>query len=540
MGEPASDHSGERTPGSVVQGMSSRSKSGADDSDCQFSPVVLMCGTNFDNADGDVYGGEMIPATAWEGNSYEALQTKLQHLDEEKREELSRRLWQHPAVFGTVPGRTTWAVHDIDVGDEKPVKLPPYRLNPIRQEALEKEIDYMLKHDLIKKGYSEWSSPVTLQPKPDGKIRLCVDFRKVNLLSTTDTYPLPRVDDSVDLVGKATFITKFDLVKGYWQVPLTERARKVASFVVSGAVYQCQVMPYGLKNAPATFQRLMNRVVDGIPNCSVYIDDVIIYDTVWEDHLNHVERLVSRLEEAGLVVNLSKCEFVKAEVQYLGYIVGHGRVVPPQAKIEAINSFSRPQCRRALQRFLGMIGYYRRFIKDYSTVLAPLTDLLKKDVKWNWSEKCEHAFKAVKSMLSNFPILRAPDFERPFSLAVDASKVGVGAVLLQPDDLDVEHPVSYFSKKFNKAQQNYSVIEQELLAIILALQHFGVYVPPFGPRITIYSDHHPLQFFNKFKYKNQRLTRWSLLLQEYDLDIRHIKGVDNIIADCLSREGMGY
>ena len=481
----------------------------------------------------------VVPATVFEGNSREALVEMLQHLSEDQRNELVDRLWQFPKVFSETPGLTSWVEHDIDVGDSKPIKLPPYRLNPQRQAALDKELKYMIDHGLIKRAYSEWCSPVTLQPKPDGKVRLCVDFRKINALSTTDSYPLPRVDDSVDQVGNARYITKIDLMKGYWQVPLTPRAKKIASFVVSGAVYQCQVMPYGLKNAPATFQRLMNRVVDGIPNCTVYIDDVVIYDIDWEEHLDHVEQLVRRLDEAGLVVNLAKCEFVKARVQYLGFVVGHGEVVPPQAKVEAIVTFERPHSRRALQRFLGMIGYYRRFIKDYSSILAPLTDLLAKNTKWKWSEECEQAFTTVKNLLSNFPILRAPDFDRPFVIAVDASRVGVGAVLFQSDDNGIEHPVSYFSKKLSRAQRNYSTIEQELLAIVLALQHFCVYVPPFGPEVVIYSDHHPLQFLHKFKFKNQRLTRWSLLLQEYNLRVRHIRGQDNVMADCLSRVGTG-
>ena len=503
--------------------------------DAHIPAPVLAVGTKEEKE--EEYYCEAVPAGLWEGNGYQALREKLSHLTAGQREELCARLWQYDQVFRDSPGRTTWAIHDVDVGENKPVKLPPYRLNPLKNQALAAELTYMLDRGLIEKGYSEWSSPVTLQPKPDGKIRFCIDFRKVNSLSKSDNYPLPRVDDSVDLIGAATFITKIDLVKGYWQVPLTERAKKVASFVVSGGLYQCQVMPYGLKNAPATFQRLMDRVVDGIPNCTVYIDDVIIYDTSWESHVDNVEHLVRRLNEAGLVVNLAKCDFVKAEVQYLGYVVGHGKVRPPQAKVEAIREFAPPKSRKALQRFLGMIGYYRRFIRNYSTVLAPLTDLLRKDQKFRWSEECDRVFGVVKTLLCHHPILSAPDFDMPFILAVDASDVGAGAVLLQLRDR-VEHPVCFFSKKFNRAQRNYSVVEKELLALILALQHFAVYLPPCGPPITIYTDHHPLQFLAKFRNKNQRLTRWSLLLQEYTLEIRHIRGVDNVLADCLSREGM--
>ena len=197
---------------------------------------------------------------------------------------------------------------------------------------MERELECLLARGLVAQACSEWSSPLTLQPKPDGRVRFCVDFRKVNALTKADTYPLPRVDDSVDRIGAATFITKIDLVKGYWQVPLTERAKEIASFVANGAVYQCQVMPYGLKNAPATFQRLMDRVVDGLRNCVVYIDDVVIYDTTWHDHVSNVAALFARLQNAGLVINLEKCEFVKARVQYLGYVVGQGCITPPQGQ----------------------------------------------------------------------------------------------------------------------------------------------------------------------------------------------------------------
>ena len=498
------------------------------------APLVLFFGSDGEAPD-SIGPDPVAPTDHWERNSGKLLLEKLNHLEVEQSRELLRLVERYPSVFRTVPGRTSLVVHDIDVGDATPVKLPPYRVNPHKQRLLEDELGYMLRHNLIERAYSEWSSPVTLQPKPGGKVRFCVDFRKVNALTKADSYPLPRVDDSVDRIGAATFITKLDLVKGYWQVPLTERAKDIASFVANGAVYRCQVMPYGLKNAPATFQRLMDRVVDGLTHVVVYIDDVVVYDTTWVEHLQNVEALLARLHEAGLVVNLDKCEFVQARVQYLGYVVGHGCVTPPEAKVEAIRRFPAPTCRRALQRFLGVVGYYRRFVPAYSTLLAPLTALLRKGCKWEWSAECEKAFGGVKEVLCSLPVLRAPDFSRPFALAVDASQEGVGAVLMQPDQDQVNHPVCYFSKKFTQAQRNYSVIEQELLAIILALQHFEVYVPSHGPRITVYSDHSPLQFLNRFKFKNVRLTRWSLLLQEYNLEVHHVKGADNVVADCLSR-----
>ena len=468
-------------------------------------------------------------------DAFAQLNEKLSHVTSPQSTELVSLLQKYPSVFGDSPGQTNLTYHDIDVGCSTPVKLPPYRVHPSRYQAMQDEIKYMLDRGLITPCISEWSSPVTLVPKPDGTFRFCVDYRKVNSLTKSDSYPLPRVDACIDALGCAKFVTKLDLVRGYWQIPLTERAKDISTFVTPQGTYRFEVMPYGLKNAPATFQRLMNQLVADIDNCAVYIDDLIVFSDTWEDHLVHLEKVLVRLSEASLVLNLKKCEFVKAHVQYLGYIVGQGKVCPPLSKVEAIAKVPRPENRRGLQRFLGMIGYYRRFVTNFSDVTAPLTELLKKGKMFQWTPECEHAFQSIKDLLTNRPILHSPDFKRPFKLATDASNLGAGAVLLQSDHNDVDHPISYFSRKFNSAQQNYSVVEKELLAIILALQFFSAYLPPSGPVITIYTDHHPLKFLDKFKNKNQRLTRWSLLLQEYNLDVQHVKGVHNVLADGLSR-----
>lgn len=476
-------------------------------------------------------------AASWRDNqeAWDSLTTKLSHLTESKREGLLSLLKEFPRVFKDSPGRTEAACHDVDVGDNQPVKQSPYRASPQKQQLLQKELDYMLQQGLIEPCQSEWCSPVTLVPKPGGSYRFCIDYRKVNSLTKTDTYPLPRVDDCIDRIGSAKYITKLDLLKGYWQVPLTERAQDISCFVACGNTYRCKVMPYGMKNAPATFQRLMNGLTKDLHNCVTYIDDVVVYSDTWEEHLSQLHALFHKLSNADLVINLTKCDFCKAQVQYLGYMVGLGQVSPPNAKVEAIVSSSYPKNKRELQRFLGMVGYYRRFVLNFSILVAPLTDLLKKGVKYQWSAQCEQAFTNLKAVLASQPVLQAPDFNKPFKLAVDASGVGAGAVLLQDSDQGIEMPVCYFSKKFNQAQKNYSTIEKELLALILALQHFSVYLGSGSTPIQVYTDHHPLKFLAKFKDKNQRLTRWALFLQEYSLDIKHIKGVNNVLADCLSR-----
>ena len=219
---------------------------------------------------------------------------------------------------------------------------------------------------------------------------------------------------------------------------------------------------------------------------------------------------------------------------YLGYVVGQGNIAPIEAKVKAIIELPVPSSKKALMRFLGMAGYYRKFCKNFSVVALPLTNLLKKKVNFIWSEACNEAFNNLKAILWSAPILKAPDFNKEFRLAVDASDYGAGAVLMQCDEEGIEFPVCYYSKKFNVHQVNYSTIEKELLAIILALTHFEVYINTNNP-LVIYTDHNPLIFLNKIKNKNRRLLNWSLQLQEYNLNIQHVKGTDNVIADCLSR-----
>lgn len=275
----------------------------------------------------------------------------------------------------------------------------------------------------------------------------------------------------------------------------------------------------------------MNKITEGLEGCVTYIDDVIIYSDTWEEQLHRLEALLQKLACANLVAHLSKCEFVRATVQYLGFIVGFGEVAPSTAKIEAICQFPSPKTKRKLQRYLGMVGYYRKMILNFSDIVSPLTELLKEGLKYEWSQNCEIAFGKVKAILTQRPIFRTPDFNKPFMLAVDASNVGAGSVLLQ-EHKGINFPVCYYSKKLSSAQCNYSTIEKELLSLILALKHFSVYIN--GP-IVVYKHHHPLKFLDKFWNKNHRLTRWSLILQEYDLEIWHVKGETNVIADCLSR-----
>lgn len=459
----------------------------------------------------------------------------LSHLTVCQRKELIQCISKYPSVFSDKLGRTSVLTHDIDVGDSPPVKQHAYRVNPKKRQIMRDEVEYMLRHDLAMPSYSPWSSPCLLVPKPDASFRFCTDYRKVNKITKADSFPLPRMEDCVDRVGSASFVTKLDLLKGYWQVPLTPRASEISAFVTPDHFLQYKVLAFGMRNAPATFQRLMKKVLTGVTNCEIYIDDVVIYSHTWEHHIETLNVVFGRLEAASLTLNLAKCEFGKAVVTYLGKQVGQGCVRPVSAKVEAILQFPQPTNKRELRRFLGMAGYYRAFCRNFSVIVSPLTDLLSTTRKFTWSSECSLAFEAVKDLLCNAPVLSAPNFENPFKLQVDASATGVGAVLLQEDRYQIDHPVAYFSKKFSTCQRNYSTIEKEALALLLALQHFDVYVGGNATPLLVYTDHNPLIFLAQMSNSNQRLMRWALIIQEYNVDIQHLKGSENVVADALSR-----
>ena len=480
-------------------------------------------------------GNDQQPIKLQNSQILNDLGTKLSHLPLVQRKELAEVITQYREVFPDVPSKTNLIEHDVDVGDSAPNKQHPYRVSPMKKELLDKEVQYMLKNDIIEESQSNWSSPCILVPKHDYGFRFCTDFRKVNDKTKSDSFPIPRIGDCIDQIGNAKFVSTFDMLKGYWQVPLTQRAREISAFVTPSGLYQYKVMPFGMKNAPATFQRMVNKLVRDIDGCEGYIDDVVIFSDNWSDHIRQIERFFQIMREAKLTINLMKSEFGKATVKYLGHIVGQGQVRPLDAKIQTIAKFPIPTSRKELARFLGMAGYYRNFCLNFSDIAAPLTNLLSKKVKFVWTDDCQLAFDKVQLLLQKSPVLKSPDYEKPFKLIIDSSDVGTGSVLVQEASDGLDHPVSYFSKKFLKYQKNYSVVEKETLGLVLALEHFDVYLGSTPFKIKVYTDHNPLTFLKTMKNKNQRLVRWSLALQEYNLEIQHIPGSENVVADALSR-----
>ena len=469
------------------------------------------------------------------------LTSKLGHLSPPKMADLSSLINEYDDLFPDVPGRAQGMFHDVEVGDSLPIKQHPYRVGPVKKEIIDKEIDYMLTNKIIEPCSSPWSSPCLLVPKPDGSHRFCTDFRKVNTVTKTDCYPLPRIDTLIDQVGNARFVTKFDLLKGYWQIPLTERAKEISAFSTGSGLYRYIMMPFGMKNSGATFQRFMDKVVNGLQNTEVYVDDLIVEtegpdsDATWLKHLETIRALFDRLRKHSLTVNLAKSDFAMATVKYLGHVVGQGQILPSTAKIRAILEIGPPENRKGVLRIIGMVGAYRRFCPNLSTILTPLTNLVSPKSKFEWTHECQLALNKIKGILGSYPVLVPPDYTREFRLYVDCSDVGAGAALVQELEDMVEHPISYYSKKLLKYQRNYSTVEKEALALLLAVKFFDVYLSSSPFPIRIFTDHNPLVFVNRMKNDNQRLLRWSLTLQEYNLTITHVKGKDNILADTLSR-----
>ena len=460
---------------------------------------------------------------------------KVAHLSPKDREEIIDLITEFTSLFSDVPRQTHLIKHDVVVLDDaRPIKQHPYRINPIQLENIRREINYMLENGIVEESDSEWSSPCVMVPKADHTFRFCTDYRKVNELTKTDSYPIPRIDDLIDKIGDAKFVTKIDLLSAYYQIPLTPRAQEISSFVTPDGLYKYKVMPFGLKNAPASFQRLINTLTQGIPQCNAYLDDIVVYSTDFQTHMTQLRTLFKRLDQANLTINLAKCQFGHATIEYLGHVVGNGTVKPVDAKIRAILNVPIPQNRKQVRSFLGLAGYYRKFCKDFSTIACPLTDLLKKNHKFDWTQSCQIAFDELKKRLSQTPVRVTPHFDRVFKIAVDACDTGMGAVLTQQDDNGDEHPICYHSQKFNCHELNYSIIEKELLGLILALKQFDFYVNGSKYPIEVITDHNPLTFLSRVK-QNQRLIRWSLFLQAYDLNISHIKGKDNVVADTLSR-----
>ena len=456
-------------------------------------------------------------------------------LDKNQINELQTIFQSFSDVLTDVPGKTNLIDHDVVLKSEIPVAKKAYMLPYSLREKVKQEIDNMVEAGIAEKSSSPYASPIVIVPKKDGTIRLCVDYRQLNEITIFDPQPMPKLEDIINKLGKAKYLSKIDLTKGFWQIPLSHSAQIKSSFVTPFGQFQFKVMPFGMINSSATFVRLMKMILANFDEFSdSFIDDIIIFSESWPEHLCHIRSVLKALREASLTAKPSKCEFGFEEIEFLAHKVGRGEVHPLQRKIDAINSIPSPTTKKQVRSFIGMIGFYRRFIPHFAEISACLTDLTKKSNpnKVRWLPQHQIAFDKLKHALVSYPVLQNPDFTKEFVLQTDACDRGTGAVLLQSDGGDL-HPIVFISSKLLPREQRYSIVEKECLAIVKACYSLKEYL--IGKEFAIETDHYPLQWLNKMKDNNMRLLRWSLMLQEYRFVIRHISGKHNVIADMLSR-----
>lgn len=437
-------------------------------------------------------------------------------------------------------GRTSLITHTIDTGDAAPIRQRYYRMSPEKQRILVEQLDEMLKDDVVEPCESPWSSPVLLTPKKNGELRFCLDSRKLNAITKKDAYSLPYMTEILDNLKDAKFLSSIDLSKSFWQILIREEDRcKTAFYIPSRGTYQFKSMAFGLTNAPATQQRLVDILFYGPEfehKVFVYLDDVIVVSETFEHHISLLTRVLEKLKMANLTINFKKSQIFRSQLKYLGYIVDSNGLHADPEKVEAILNYPTPSNRKEVRRLIGMASWYRRFIPNFSNLLSPLHKLTsqgKNAPPFSWTQKEDEALQKLKQCLISPPILACPDYNKPFEVHTDASDYGIGAMLTQ--FLHGENRViAYMSKSLTKQEQNYSATEREALAVLLAIEHWRCYLEN-GIKFTVYTDHSSLKWFLKLNNPTGRLARWGVRLSAYNFEIKHRKGVDNVIPDGLSR-----
>ena len=460
---------------------------------------------------------------------------ELSKEDERQVRERLTTLTHTFAATKQIPHISPNVQHHIYLIDPQPVKQAPYRQSPAKAEAVTKEVRRLLEVGLIIPSNSPWSSPVSLVPKPDGSWRMVIDYRKVNAKSRKDAYPVPLIEDCLNACKNADFMSIIDIKDAYHHIQMALESQGITAFVTADGLFEWTRMPFGLANAPATFQRYVDECLREFIGkyCAVFFDDCMVYTTgSLKQHLDEVEAVLLKLCSVGLEASPSKCKFAYRELRFVGHIVGRGTIKPDPEKLRAVKEFPLPTNLTQLKGFLGLANYYRKFINGFAKIARPMYTMTTKGADFVWSQARIMAFEELKTALISAPCLYAPDFKIPFVLQTDASGIGISGILSQYVRTE-EHPVGYVSRQLNSAEQNYSPTEWECLAVVWSIAQFEVFLidAPF----TIVTDHSALQWLATKKMENKRLTRWALTLQEYSYTIQHRAGTANANADALSR-----
>ncbi len=418
-----------------------------------------------------------------------------------------------------------------------PIRQRPYRIPIVKREVVGKEITRLLKQGIIRPSFSEWASPIVVVPKKNGKYRLCVDYRKLNAVTVKDSHPLPNIRDIFDTLKGASIFSLIDLRQGYHQVKLAKEDCEKTAFTCHFGLFEYTRIPFGLTNAPSVFQRYMNVVLSGLIGvaCMVYLDDIVIFGADKEQHDKHLRLVLDRLQKYRLTTQASKCTFGAKSIKLLGHIIDGDGIHMDPAKGEAIRDAPPPTDPSGIKRFLGATGYYRDLIPGFARMAAPLTNLTKKSVEWKWTADCQKAFENLKKAMLSDNCVAFPDVNKPYNLFTDACDYAMGAVLTQTDPkTGKEKAIYYISHQFSEVQQRWATIEKEAYALIYALGKLRPYILG-SPGITAYTDHKPLLCLFTSQLRNTKIQRWSIMLSEFNVKVKYIKGEKNIKADFLSR-----
>ena len=457
----------------------------------------------------------------------------------DERQQLLEIVDEYPECFARNGelGACDLIQHRIELTSDVPVRRPAYKIAHSDRDFVEQEVREMLSKGVIEPSVSSYAAGVVLVPKKSGETRFCVDYRGLNQVTRADHYPLPLARSEIfDTLGEAKVFSCLDCQQGYWQVSVAEEDRHKTAFRCFLGLYQWRRVPFGLKTAPATYQRLMTHILSGYIGkfCHCFIDDVIIFSATFEEHLEHLRLVFARLKWAGIKLKPSKCTLAKEKVHYLGHVVSPGEIRPDPGNVSKIRDLETPTTVKQVRTFLGMASYYRGFVRDFSRRARPLTELTKQDVTFKWEQDEEAAFEDLKDALTKEPVLALPDFTKPFVLMTDGSTTGLGAVLGQHHDGEPrERVIGYASRRTSRLEESYSACELECMALVWATRHFRDYI--LGRKTEVITDHWALKWLQDLKNPNPRLQRWRIALQEFDLNISHKPGKQHRNADFLSR-----
>ena len=481
-------------------------------------------------------------ANCYERTNEVLKQLRTSHLNSEESEILYDICSQYADIFHLPDDEltsTSAIKHEIKTSSSQPINVKSYRFPEVHKDEVRTQIGKMLEQNIIKPSTSPWSSPIWIVPKKvdasgKRKWRIVIDYRKLNDVTIGESYPIPQINEILDQLGNSKYFTTLDLASGFHQIEISDEDVPKTAFSVPEGHYEFIRMPFGLKNAPATFQRLMNTVLSGLQgiHCYVYLDDIVIYSYDLTSHVQKLSYTFDRLRKFNLKLQPDKCEFLRKEVTYLGHTISETGLKPNPEKIKAVSEFPVPKCAKDVKSFLGLVSYYRRFLHDFSKLAKPLTSLLKKDIPFDWTNSQQLAFETLKNNLTSAPVLIYPDFTKPFILTCDASNYAISAILSQ-GEVGKDRPIAFASRTLNKAETNYSVTEKECLAIIFGTKIFRPYL--YGHKFKILTDHRPLRWLFNCKEPGSKLVRWRLRLEEFDYEIEYKKGKINSNADALSR-----